>query len=146
MLCHGLLLNCSSIVKRCHMRLHFLRQLKRFGLNQRILTQFYRSVIESILRFGISVWFADLSSSDMDQLECIVREASCIVGGLLPSIASLCSARLRSRARKIIGDPTHPAICLFEPLPSGRRFRAINTRTSRLDTAFSPGAVLSVWL
>ena len=41
-------INCSSIVKRCHMRLHVLRQLKRFGLNQRILTQFYRSVIESL--------------------------------------------------------------------------------------------------
>ena len=26
-------INCSSIVKRCHMRLHCLRRLKRFGLN-----------------------------------------------------------------------------------------------------------------
>ena len=56
-------INFSSIVKRYHIRLHFLRQLKRFGLNQRILTQFYRSVIDS-LSFGISVRFAGASSSD----------------------------------------------------------------------------------
>ena len=49
--------NCTSIVKRCHMHLHFLRQLSSFGLNQTILLQFYRSIIESIIGFGITVWF-----------------------------------------------------------------------------------------
>ena len=38
--------NCTSIVKRCHMRLHFLRQLRNFGLNQTILLLFYGSVID----------------------------------------------------------------------------------------------------
>ena len=55
-------INCSSIVKRCHMCLHCLRQLKRFALNHRILTQFYHSVIDSVLSFGTSVWFGGASS------------------------------------------------------------------------------------
>ena len=89
-------INRSSIVKRCRMHLHCLRQLERFGLNQRILTQFYRSVIETVLSFRISVWFGGTSSSDIDQLECIVRQACCIVADILPSIASLYSTVLRS--------------------------------------------------
>ena len=124
------------------MHLHCLRQLKKFGLNQRIFTQFYRSAMESVLSFGISVWFWALRPlNDVNQLERIVRQASCIVGGVLPSVASLYSTRLRRRARNIIGDPTHPANCLFQPLPSGRRFRAIKTRTSRFRYSFFPEAV-----
>ena len=70
--------------------------------------------------WGISVRFAGASASD--QLEHnLVRQASCIVGGVFSSVASLYSTRLRSRARKIIGNPTHPAYCLFEPLPSFRQ-------------------------
>ena len=46
--------NCSLIVKRCQTRLHFLRQLKKFGFRHTILAQFYHSVIESILCFGVS--------------------------------------------------------------------------------------------
>ena len=120
------------------MHLHFWRQLKRFGLNERRLTQFYRSVIESVLSFGISVWFAGASSSDVDQLECIVRQVSGIVGGLLPSIASLYSTRLRSRARKITGYPTHPASCLCEPLsPSADVLQPSKLELVGLDTVFS---------
>ena len=115
--------NCSSTVKRCHMRLHFLRQLKKFGLNQMLLTQFYRSVTENVVSLGISVWFAGTSSSDINQLERIVRQASCIVGGVLPSIASLYSTRLRSRARKIIGDPCNaPSQLSVRPPPFRQTF------------------------
>ena len=65
--------------------------------------------MSSVLSFGISVWFGGALSSDLDQLEHIVTQASCIVGGVLSSIASLYSTRLCSRAHKLIGDPRHPA-------------------------------------
>lgn len=135
--------NCTSIVKRCHTRLHFLRQLRYFGLNQTILLQFYRSVIESILCSGVTVWFGGTTSSEKHELERIVRHASRIVGRELPSVASLYCTRLRRRASKIISDPSHPANHLFELLPSGRRYRAIRTRTSRFRLSFFPEAILA---
>ena len=102
--------NSSSIVNRClQVRLHFLRQLKKFGFNQSILLHFYRSVIESIICFGITVWFKGTTSGEKAQLEQIVRHASRVVGEELSSAAHLYSVRLRSRARKIIADPSHPA-------------------------------------
>ena len=76
MICHGLLTplplsrdaTCASL---------FLRQLERFDLNQRVLIQFYRSVIESVLSFGISAWFWGRFVQYTDQLERIVRHAPC---------------------------------------------------------------------
>ena len=110
-------INCWSIVKRCHMHLHFWDISRGLALI-RGYSQYYHSVIESVSSFGNSVWFACASSSDIHQLERIVRQASCIVGGVLPSITSLYSTRRCSRARKIIGDPMDSANCLCEPLPS----------------------------
>ena len=136
--------NTEPIVKKCQQRLHFLRQLKKFRLNQAILVQFYRATVESILCFSVTVWFSGASARDKDQLERIVRQASRIVGCELPSIASLYISRLVRRVRGIVSDSSHPANHLFELLPSGRRFRALNCRTSRLrNSFFFPEAVLA---
>ena len=136
--------SCTSIAKRCHTRLHFLRQLRNFGLNQTILLQFYRSVIESIIGFGITVWFGGTPSSEKNELERIVRHASRIVCRELPSVASLYCTRLCRRACKIISDTSHPANHLFVLLPSGRRYRAIRTRTNRFRYIFFPAAILAL--
>ena len=78
------------------------------------------------------------SSSDVDQLEHIVRQASCIFGGVLSSMASLYSTEgLRSRARKIVGDPMHPANCLFEPSLPADVLELSKLELVGLDTAFS---------
>lgn len=135
--------NTESIVKKCQQRLHFLRQLKKFRLNGSILEQFYRATVESILCFSISVWYSGASEKEKAQLDRIVRQASRIVGCDLPSIASLYNTRLIRRANSIIGDTTHPANPLFELLPSGKRFRALKTRTSRFRNSFFPEAILS---
>ncbi len=54
------LLCCSSHVNslcaRLQQRLYFLRRLKVFGVNQRILFLFYQSVFESLIRYGITAW------------------------------------------------------------------------------------------
>ncbi len=136
--------NCSLIIKRCHTRLHFLRQLKKLGLCQTILAQFYHSVIESILCFGLTVWFGGTAKGDKVRLERIVRQASRIVGFDLPPIASLYDTRLRRRATNIISDPSHPANHLFELLPSGRRYRAIGAKTCRFRFSFFPEAILAM--
>ena len=132
---------CSLIVKRCQTRLHFLRQLKKFGFHHTILARFYHSVIESILCFGVSVWFGATASRYKARLERTVRQASRIAACDFPSIASLYDTRLCHRAGKILVDSSHPANHLFELLPSGRRCRAIKAKTRRFRLSFFPEAL-----
>lgn len=44
----------NSLCSRLQQRLYFLRRLKVFGVNQRILFLIYQSVFKSLIRYGIT--------------------------------------------------------------------------------------------
>uniref|UniRef100_A0A9J7ZPZ6 Reverse transcriptase domain-containing protein n=1 Tax=Cyprinus carpio carpio TaxID=630221 RepID=A0A9J7ZPZ6_CYPCA len=130
----------DSIVKKAQQRLYFLRQLRKFNLPQELLKQFYSAVIESVLCTS-TVWFGSATKSDIRRLQRMVRTAERIIGTPLPTLQELYTSRVRKRAQKITLDPSHPSYPIFELLPSGRRFRAANTRTVRHKNSFFPQAI-----
>ena len=136
--------NCRKVLSKARQRLYFLRQLRKFRVGQAVMLRFYRAVVESVLTSSITVWFGNAAQHDRDLLQGVVDTASRIVGCQLPSLESIYGRRVTRRARKIVRDPDHPANYLFEPLPSGRRFRSIRARTSRLRDSFFPTAVRTI--
>ncbi len=74
-------------------------------------------------------------------LQRVVRTARHIVGGELPSLQDIYTRRCMRKARRIIKDSSHPSHRLLSLLPSGRRFRSIRSRTSRLRDSFFPQAI-----
>ena len=133
--------NIDETVKKAHQRLYFLRQLRKFSLSTPILAKFYRSVIESILTFSIIVWYGNISESQKGSLDKIVKIASKIIGSDLPTLESIYLERIRSKSNKILKDKSHPANYIFELLPSGRRFRSIKCKTSRMRNSFFSKAI-----
>ena len=111
-------INAEIVAKKAQQRMFFLRQLKRFRVNETILTEFYRAVIENVLTFSITVWFGS-SSIHKNMLEGIVKTASKITGSKLPSIESIYTTCTLRKATTIISDSTHPANHLFESLHLG---------------------------
>lgn len=59
-----------------------------------------------------------------------------IVGTKLPNLDTVYANRHHKSASDIIKNPTNPCQRLFEPLPSGKRYRAIGTRTNKLINSF----------
>ncbi len=102
---------------------------------------FYRGTIESILTSCITVWYGACNASCRKSLQRIVRAAEKIVGVSLPSLQDIYSTRLTRKALSIVGDPTHPTHSFFRLLPSGRRLRSLQARTSRLKDSFIHQAV-----
>ncbi len=137
----------ESIVKKAQQRLYFLRQLRKFNLPQELLKQFYSAIIESVLCRSITVWFSSATKSDLRRLRRVVWTAEHIIGTSLPSLQELYLSRVSKRAGKITLDPSHPAHSLFELLPSGRRYRALSTRTARHRNSFFPQAIhlMNTW-
>ncbi len=137
----------ESIVKKAQQRLYFLRQLRKFNLPQELLIQFYSAIIESILYTSITVWFSSATKSDLRRLRRVVRTAERIIGTTLPTLQELYLSRVSKRAGKITLDPSHPAHSLFELLPSGRRYRALSTRTNRHRNSFFSQAIhlMNTW-
>ncbi len=134
-------IHIDSIVRKAQQRLYFLRQLRKFNLPQELLKQFYSAIIESVLCTSITVWFSSATKSDLRRLRRVVRTAERIIGTTLPTLQELYLSRVSKRAGKITLDPAHPAHSLFELLPSGRRYRALSTRTTRHRNSFFPQAI-----
>ncbi|KAI4877716.1 hypothetical protein NFI96_022799 [Prochilodus magdalenae] len=82
-------LNSSTMVKKAQQRLYFLRSLKKAHLCPRILVDFYRCTIESILTNCISVWYGSCSASDRKALQRVVKTAQRITGTQLPTTESV---------------------------------------------------------
>ena len=133
--------NISAVVKKAQQQLHFLRVLRRNNLEEKLLVTFYRSTIESVLAYAITVWYAGSTAADRKRLQRVIRSAERITGCPLPSLDDISSSRCLSRAERIIRDHSHPGHHLFSLLPSGRRYRCIKSRTNRLKNSFFPWAI-----
>ncbi|KAK0142660.1 RNA-directed DNA polymerase from mobile element jockey [Merluccius polli] len=134
-------INTSSLVKKANQRLFFLRTLKKNHLSADILCNFYRCAIESILTNCITAWYGNCSVADRKSLQQVVKTAQRVTGTPLPAIEVVRKKRCLNRARSILKDPSHPANGLFQLLPSRRRFRSLQTKTSRFRNSFFPTAV-----
>ncbi len=130
----------SASFRMAQQRLYFLQQLRKFNLPQELLRQFYSAIIESVLRTSMTVWFSSATKSDLRRLRRVARTAERIIDTTLPTLQKLYSSRVRKRSGKIPLDPSHPAHSLFELLPSGRRYRALSTRTTRHRKFLSPSS------
>ncbi len=131
----------DAVLKKAHQRLFFLRRLRKFGSSPRILRSFYTCTVESILTGCITAWFGNSTAGNRRALQRVVRTARHIVGGELPSLQDIYTRRCTRKARRIIKDSSHPSHRLLSLLPSGRRFRSIRSRTSRLRDSFFPQAI-----
>src|SRR4029434_10304142 len=94
-------LNTSTLVKKAHQCLFFLRRLKKANLSPQILVNFYRCTIESILTNCISVWYGSCSVADRKTLQRVVKTAQRITGFPLPTIEAVQRKRCLRKARSI---------------------------------------------
>ena len=131
----------DNLRKRALKGLYHLRQLRKFRLPRDLLVTFYTATIQTILCSSITVWFGSATKLDRLRLQRVVRTAEKIIGSPLPTLQDLVHDRIRKRAANIVADPSHPAHKLFTLLPSGRRYRALPSRTNRLKDSFFPQAV-----
>ena len=106
---------CSKISQL----LHFLRRLRVHGVDKCIMLMFYRAAIESIIRYGITTWFGNLSVKSKSQLQSLTKWAGKRIGMLPPSsLQEIFEEMVRKHGRKITCDPKHILYREFELLPS----------------------------
>lgn len=124
--------NTSSLVKKAHQRIFFLRTLKKHHLSMAVLVNFHCSVIESILNGIITVWYGKCTVMDCKALQRVVKTAQCIMGSPLQLISGLTTFSKTSFTLPINSAR----------LSSGRCFRNLWTKTSRQEQPFLQNCVL----
>uniref|UniRef100_A0A9J8CSJ6 Alkylated DNA repair protein AlkB homologue 8 N-terminal domain-containing protein n=1 Tax=Cyprinus carpio carpio TaxID=630221 RepID=A0A9J8CSJ6_CYPCA len=128
--------NTTALAQKSQQRLYFLRKLRRARAPAPIMCTFYRGTIESILTSCITVWYVAGNVACRKSLQCIVRAAEKIIGVSLPSLQDIYGTYLIRKILCIASDPTHPSHSFFSLLPSGRRLRSLQARTSKLKDSF----------
>ena len=133
--------NTTLAVGKAQKRLYFLRKLRSAKISKQLMVNFYNCAISSILTYGLLVWFSSCTKAEQQVLQRVVKTVGKIIGTTLPEISTIFTTRCRRRVNNILRDHHHPAHHLFQLLPSGRRFRAIRARTTRLANSLFPQAV-----
>ena len=90
---------------------------------------------------SITAWYSSLTESDKKRLARISHTASKITGANLKTIDTIYKERSAKKVRSILAHDDHPANCLFNPLPSMKRFRSLPARTNRIQNSFYVKAV-----
>lgn len=123
-------------------RLYFLRRLRLFGVSVKIMTAFYNAVLESLVRYGMAVWFGALTVKDKTRIQKLINVAMKTIGCKnIPLLQKIFESTVLTLAKKITSDPEHVLHREYEVLPSGRRFRALRYKSNRYKFSFLPTSV-----
>lgn len=127
------------VCTRLHQRLYFLRRLRFYGVNKKIMMLFYKAVLESIVKYGVTVWFGNLSIQLKSKLSHLVLTALKTVGNEESlNLQQLFENSTLNQVQKIVGDQTHFLHSKYELLPSGRRYRVPLCKLNRYKNSFVP--------
>ncbi len=110
----------KSIVKKAQLKLYFLWQLRKFNLPQKLLKQFYSTIIESVLCTSITFLVSSATKSDLRRLRRLVRTAERIIGTTLPTLQELYSSRVKKGLAKLLWTPH------IQHTPSLNCYRLVN--------------------
>ena len=140
--CFSWQVHVDYLCGRLQQRLYFLRRLRVFGVNQRVMFLFYQAVLESILRYGMSAWYGNLSVQLKSKIGRLIQSAMKVMGRSekLP-MQSIYEQSVLRQAEKILSDQTHILHTEYQLLPSGRRFRVPTCRLNRFRNSFVPTSI-----
>ena len=135
--------NTTNIIAKVNTRMYCLRNLHTFNVNTNMLQLFFRSVVCSVLIFGVTSWGGNIMQKDKDKLDRIIRKAGRVIGERQDTITDLYNDRLVRKLKGIFDDDKHPLRQEFNKLVIQRsgRLRTPKIRTTRFQNSFLCQAV-----
>lgn len=133
--------NTDLVFKKCNQRLHFMRLLNNLHIDRKIISLFYKSIIESVINFSLTTWYEKLRNKDKNRLNRIVKKSRKLGADTEP-LENLYQEGVLKQANKIMQDDTHPLHSCYKFLRSGRRLALPQQRTNRYKKSFVPMSIL----
>ena len=133
--------HASLTHKKVNKRMFFLRKLRSFRLNPKLLSLFYKSTIESILLFCITAWGGNVRTLDSTKLDRIVRKASKITHHNTHCFETLYLDMCRRKITYIKKDSTHPLASQIVTSTRSNRHILIRCTRERYRNSFLPSSI-----
>ena len=126
-----------SVLSKLNQRLYFLRKLGNFRVDNKILSLFYSSIMESVIKFCIIGWGGNITAKNKNQLDRTIKRAGKIANSNFPDFETLLFLSSFSKINKI-ENSNHPlADKIKRSIRSGRPLY-ITSRTERYRKSFIP--------
>ena len=130
----------DTVESKLNKRLYFVKKLQEFNIDKTICTLFYRSVLESVITFGITAWGGNALKNDTKRIDRLINKASKCTHAV-SNVSDLFSIFCLSKFKNILKDDKHP---LFKRIlfscRTGRPL-SLRTKTERHLNSFLPFAV-----
>ncbi len=134
--------NSDAICRKVNQRLFYLRKLRSFNVDKKLLKMFYSSFIESILTFAVICFFGNVSISNKNKLRNVIKLCQKTIGTSLNDLDTVYQVRATQRAKAILANPLHPLHAEFRLLPSKRRYTfPRQAKSNRYLRSFVPSAI-----
>ena len=109
--------NSHVICRKANQRLFYLKKLRCFNVDKKLLNMFYSSFIESILTFAIIRWFGNLSISNKNKLRNVLKLCQKIFGSSLNDLDSFYKAKSHPEGKGHSGKPSPSSSCRVSASP-----------------------------
>ena len=130
----------SRVAKKANQRLYFVRKLKKVGVDKKVLSLFYKSIVESVISYCMSSWYGNVSGNERKKLKRVVKTAKRIGCDVTP-LEKLYKIIVSNKSSKIMKDSSHPLKKYLKKLKSGKRLNVLPYRTDRMRNTFIPAAI-----
>ena len=130
--------NLEAITRKANQRLYFLRKLKSFRVDKKIMNIFYTSSIQSLISFGIICYGGNLNMSHIKKLNRIIKNASQIMNSHNRSFFELYNDATSKKANTILEDTNHPLHSEYIKSTRSHRLLSKKARTDRYKNSFIP--------
>ena len=134
-------LHASLVHKKLNQRLFFLRKLYSFRIDNKIMSLFYHSIIESILLFCFCCWGGNCTGQDKDRFDFIIKKASKICGHAFDNSNVLYRNSCFKKITNILKDNTHPLASQIVRSSRSSRFIPPRTNRERYKRSFLPSSI-----
>ena len=138
--------NTEAVIKKVQSRMHCLRKLRSFEIDQKILQIFYSSSVLSVLTFGAVCWGGNVAERERGAIDKTIKKAGDVIGKTQENFDSFYRRRLTDKTNRILTDDSHPMRADFDKRRSVRsgRMKQVDMKTERYRRSFFPRALNAI--
>ncbi|KAJ8040888.1 hypothetical protein HOLleu_15326 [Holothuria leucospilota] len=105
---------------------------------------FYNASICGVWRYCLICWGGNVTRTERDRIDHVIRKAGRVIGGHQPSVDSVYQCLLQTKLDSVWNDKSHPLHCDLHDNVINRgigRMRLPYLRTNRFRNSFIPRAI-----
>ena len=133
-------LHALSVQSKLNKRMYFMRKLIEFKIDRRLLTIFYRSVMESVITFCITAWAGNVNKYEINKIDNVIKRVGKWTDEVSGVHGLFCRYSL-SKLSVIVKDPKHPLYKHITFSKRTNRLLSVRTRTERHKNSFIPFSI-----